>query len=168
MSQITKISIIVVLSIFILIITYIIINLFLYNGIVNPFVQIEKDDIVKIAIKMGDLNGKEYIICKREVTTGYNYQLIIDENGESHKYKLIRVTGFHPSQQKMPEIYWANNSYVLYITEKKEYFDSDLGENVIEYIVDNWDILYPVKRDSGLFNIAPKYILKSDYSDYKE
>jgi len=129
----------------------------MYQRIVIPFTEI-KDVIAKTAVKRRELRGKEYIICKWEATTGYNFQLIQDENGRRSN-KLCLVTGPNPENELIYDFLIANNTYVLFIIEKKPYhFD---GAICVEYIVDGWDVLYPVKRDT-LFNITPKYVLMDE------
>ena len=139
---------------------YIVINLILYRGIVVPFCKTNDEEIVKEAVTTRDLRGKDYIICKWARVTGYNYTLVKDENGKRAK-KYIIVSGVDVESKLSYEFLTAGNSFVFYVVEKKEYYSEELGEHCIEYIVDSWDVLYPVKHESVVTTI-PKYILISD------
>jgi len=134
-------------------------NAIMYQRIVIPFAEIN-DEIAMTAVRRRELRGKNYIVCKWEAITGYNYQLIRDENGRRTN-KLCLITGSSPESEIIYDLLISNNTYVLYVVEKKPYhFDGEIG---VEYVVDGWDVLYPVKRDS-LFNISPKYVFKGELS----
>jgi len=159
-SRIVKALLYAIATFVVVCVAYLAISFIVYQRIVIPFANIN-DDIAKTAVKRRELGGKEYIICKWEATTGYNYQLIRDENGRrSRKYCL--VNGPNPEIEATYDFLIADNKYVLYVVEKKDYIFE--GENSVEYIVDGWDVLYPVKRDT-LINIAPKYVLMGDLSE---
>lgn len=165
MKVIMKIFVYIVLVTVVLIIGYFSINLIIYNRIIIPFVRIEEDAISKEALRYNDLNDKKYIICKFARVTGYNFEIIKDENGKkTSKYCLVK--GVNLESELSYEFLISGNNFIFYVTEKNQYWDADLADEITEYTVDGWDILYPVKRDE-LFNITPKYIIKNDLFNWK-
>ena len=146
----------------ILFIGYIIVNLIVFNGIVVPFVKIDNDDeIVKKALSPREINDEKYIIGEWVAITGYNYRLSKDENGKRTK-KLCRVTGATPESEITYDFLTTGNSFIMYVIEIKQYYDPNFSEEITEYVVDGWDVLYPAKHDSPITTI-PRYILESDY-----
>lgn len=156
---IVKIFAQIVLLTAILIIGYITVNLIVYNRIIIPIDRIENAAIIKNALHYNDLKDKKYIICKYERVTGYNYELINENGKRVHKY--CRLKGVELGSELSYDFLISGNNFIFYVVEKKQYYDEELGEEVTEYIVDGWDILYPVNRDS-LFNFTPKYVIKND------
>ena len=146
----------------ILIISYVSVNLLVYMGICVPFAKISESEIVKKTVTIKDIKKREYIICRGVSITGYNYSLVRDENGKMQHNKFCLVSGTIP-ENVLSYDYYSLNTYVCYVTDKKQYYSDIVGEELTEYIVDGWDVLYPSKRDTGLFNFAPGYVLKSDY-----
>jgi len=152
---------------FLLLISYILWNIILYQGLAIPFGSVDNnDEIVKRAVRKIDLTGEKYIVGKYVAITGYNYRLVRNEEGMFSR-KLVRVTGLGilPEHEVNYDFLTAGNSFVLYVTEKKEYYDEELGEKIVEYVVCGWNVLYPVKHDSPITTL-PCYILKSDFYDY--
>ena len=168
MSKLQEIISLIVFSGILLFIGYFPISLILYGNVVIPFAKTEDELIERRALRRTDLKDKEYIICKYVATTGYNFELIQDENGKRTPWfivkRLCRVTGSGFVGAVTYDFLISGNSIIFYVVEKKQYYDPDMMENVIEYVVDGWDVLYPVKRDT-MFNAAPKYVLKSDLND---
>jgi len=159
MRKILKIS----FKVMIIIIVYITYNVIMYQQIIVPFAHVNKHEIIKKTVKNRDLIGKKYIVCKWVRTTGYNYQLIRDENGIRRFNTYCKVTGISPEDELIYEMLISNNTYILYVVEKRQYKEM----KGIEYIVDGWDVLYPAKRDE-LFNFSSEYILKNDLNEYNK
>jgi len=156
-TKIAKMFFYMVAVIVVILVIYLAINLAMYHRIVVPFVD-TSDEIAKTAVKRNELIGKNYIICEWVRTTGYNYRLIQDEKGRRTN-ELCMVEGQNPENEVNYDFLIAHNKYVLYVVEKKPYsFD---GEISVKYVVEGWDVLYPVKRDS-LFIISPKNIFEGD------
>ena len=118
---------------------------------------IEVIPIVKEALKIDDLAGKEYIIC--ELEEGIDYYLVRDENGDD-TYQYCMVTGVDLQSELKSSFLAAGNRFILYVVDKKQFFDAESGEDITEYIVDGWDVLYPVKN--GKAGILGDYVYESD------
>ena len=151
----------------IFLVSYVLANLLIFMGIYVPFAKIPESEIVKNTVTPKDLKGKEYIICRSVSITGYNYSLVRDENGKLHNNSLCLVTGTIPENALGYE-YHSLNTYVCYVADKKQYYSDIVGEEITEYIADGWDVLYPSKRETGVFNFAPGYVLKSDFFNLEE
>ena len=143
-----------------IIICYIIISLFLFMGIYIPFKQIPEEEIYKKTVSPLGPKDENCIIVKSVKTTGFNYRLIRDENGKRYSDELCLVTGNVPEHTLEYEYHLAN-TYVCYVTEKKQYY-SEISGYTTEYVVNDWDVLYPSKHVGSPFNFAPGYVLKSD------
>lgn len=144
----------------ILLIGYVLWNIFFYKALIIPFGTVNKDEIVKRTLHKHEIEN-EYIIGNWVAQTGYDYRLIRNEKGEFSR-KLVRVTGVTP---KVTYEFLTINTFILYVEEKKEYYDTELGENVVEYVVNGWDVLYPAKHDDTPITSIPKYVLKRDISN---
>ena len=55
----------------------------------------------------------------------------------------------------------SDNYFIFYVTEVRQYFCKDSEKEIKEYIVNGWDVLYPIRRNS-LINLTKRHILKSD------
>ena len=110
---------------------------------------------VKYAIYKSELNIKRYIICEPVLVTGYEWIMTEDENGKTQPTYCI-ISGNEPgnSLSLSYDFMSADNQFVFYPIEKKEYYSEELQENVVEYIVEKWDILYPVKH-GNILDIIP-------------
>ena len=141
---------------------YILVNLIVFNGVVVPFAKPNKELIIKEAVNARSLRGERHIVCKWVRVTGFNYTLVKDEYGKRTQ-KYILVSGVNLEQELTYEFLTAGNSFVFYVSEKREYLSDDFGE-CIEYIATDWDVLYPVRHDSPVTTI-PKYVMKSDFRE---
>ena len=159
MNKVAKISVLVILLVFI----YIVVNLIMYGQIIIPLMNVNNDKIFKKAVTLKEIKDRDYIICKWTRVTGFNYKLLEDENGEKTNDYCF-VTGLNPEDELKYEVLTSYNTYILNVVEKKQYYSVIIDDILTEYVVDGWDILYPVRRET-LFNTAPKYILESDYLD---
>ena len=151
---IARIIIAIVMCLFL----YIIVNLVFFGGIVVPFVKTD-ERIIKVAVTAKDLQRGNYIVCKWVRMTGFNYVLERNEYYIRIKKHVI-ISGVDLENELSYEFMTAGNSFVFYVVEKKEYYSEDLGD-CTEYIVDGWDVLYPVKHHSPITTI-PRYIVESD------
>ena len=124
--------------------------------------------IVKTAIRKNRLpENEEYVICRWTQTTGYNW-IISSSKGLGEKHTFCRINGPTPLDLDLKyDFLISSNKYVFYVTDVREYYSDELHEDVIEYTVSGWDILYPVRRESMItFLKTPKYILESDLNSY--
>jgi hypothetical protein len=106
-------------------------------------------EILKTAVFKGDLREKNYIYCQPCSVTGFEWRLI-GGNSMNARYDYCIVRGADPESifNLKYEFMTAGNIFVFYVLEQKEYYSEILGEQCIEYIVDGWDVLYPVKHGS--------------------
>ena len=144
----------------ILLISYVLWNVIFYKGIVVPFGTVNDDEIVKKTLKGYEIKDK-CIIGDWVAVTGYDYILIRNEKGEFSR-KYVRLTGNTPN---VTYEFITINTFILYVEEKKEYYDTEINENVVEYVVSDWDVLYPAKHDDTPVTSIPNYVLKRDIND---
>lgn len=119
--------------------------------------------ILRTAIKEKDLFGKQYILCKVERTTGFDWRVIKNEAG-MRTIDLCNVIGSNPFELGLTyEFELADNTFIFYVEKKNTYYSDELAQEVIEYVATGWDILYPVKHDeyTNFFNIS-KFITVDD------
>lgn len=137
---------------------------FLASSLLYSKLSAESLTIVRHAVKMSSLpeNG-DYIICTWTQTTGYNWVISSSKGlGEEHAFCLI--SGPTPLDLNLKyDFLISNNKYVFYVSNTREYYSSERQEDVIEYTVSGWDVLYPVRRESMITLLKnPKYILEND------
>jgi hypothetical protein len=79
--------------------------------------------------------------------TGYSWQIVMDETGNVKPIYCI-ITDVDPERELRLryEFMTANNRFIFYPIERKEYYSEELRESIVEYVVSDWDILYPVKH----------------------
>ena len=123
--------------------------------------------IEKVAINERQIKKEEYIICMEAVTTGFEWTMMRDEDGNTYKEteKFVALEGV----DEVPSLlgYGAGvNSYVFYITDKRVAKDEIRGTHYV-YTVDDWDILYPVKRDR-IRNIISSIFESRRYVTYND
>lgn len=142
----------------ILVIVLILLSCFLARECLVP-----QEKIVKSAVRMNEIKG-EYILCRRIKTTGFNWY-VTDANCLYNECGYCQILGANPFLE-LPlsyDFFMADNTFVFYVESRREYYSEEMRENVIEYTVSGWDVLYPVKHEA-VFGIlkSPKYILTSD------
>ena len=123
------------------------------------------ETIIKTAIKKSELNDlsvKKYILCKRAVTTGFDWLMIKDEDSKKTS-TFCNIIGVNPFTDLNLNLGWVDNTFIFYIEKKKMIYSEATKKDELEYVVTGWDILYPVKRDElfDLFN-SKKYITSRD------
>lgn len=122
------------------------------------------NSIVKTAVKENELSGKNYILCQRARTTGFDWLMVKNEaNVKTNEF--CNIIGSNPFDELYlrHELVMARNTYVFYINEKTITYSEELQQDIIEYTATGWDILYPVKRDDvASFFSSKKYITGKD------
>lgn len=121
------------------------------------------EPIAKTAVVKNELDGI-YVLCTRERVTGFDWRVVSGYESSSQN-ELCNISGVHPFEELnlKHDFVMAENTYVFYVEKRNEYYSEELGETVVEYVVSDWDILYPVRHGNilGLLK-SPKYILESD------
>ena len=120
--------------------------------------------IAKNALKEDDLAEKEYIVCS--FGEGGEYRLLQDENGTETDQHCV-IIGVDLQDELSDGFLAKGNSFVFYPVGKKRYFDADMGQDVTEYTVDGWDVLYPVKHGDHS-QLSNDYIYESELADPRE
>ena len=103
--------------------------------------------IIKTAVTEDELSGKNYILAKRIATTGYDWEIIKDENGENTG-ELCNIVGANPLEEHRftRKFLSADNTFVFFIEERRWSFRESLSEKHLEYVATDWTVLYPVKH----------------------
>lgn len=136
------------------------------NGVIDMFI-LSQDEIIKESITIDEANLREqpYIICKPVRTTGFDWLMVQDEDkNENIKYVIINGTDPMNELKAGYEFSVTPNRFIFYVVEKNERYSEMLYEH-IEYVVDGWDILYPVSHGGiiyDLFGLHPRYIIQAD------
>ena len=122
------------------------------------------DNVVRAAVREGEFSGK-YIICSRADTTGFDWFVEKDEYGDKTDVfcNIYGPTPFSELRFKPEFNEDVINSFVFYIDAKTVYYSEELNEDVTEYTVSGWDILYPVKHGGVFGMFGPReYITEDD------
>ena len=117
--------------------------------------------VYKVAVKEDEIDSDSFIICRLGLTTGYDWLLLQDENGDRSPEEPCLISGPDPFLDHGLKMEFYNNRFVFYVTDKRVFFNEELGEMSTEYTVGGWDVLYPVKRDFP-YPSLPEYMLRSD------
>ena len=110
--------------------------------------------ILRTALSEKHLYGKSYILCTVERTTGFDWIVIKNENGEKTS-EMCNVSGINPFEElTLNYDLKMSNIFIFYIVEKKMVYNRAIDGESIEYVASGWDILYPVRRNpfSDLFS----------------
>lgn len=101
--------------------------------------------ILRAAIKESELVDKRYILCKEAVTTGFEWIMIRNEDGQKTK-AYCNIIGAQPfdDYKLKHEFHLAYNTFVFYVEEKNMVYSEITKQDEIEYAVTDWDVLYPV------------------------
>lgn len=133
---------------------------------------------LKYAIKELPQDSMNYIIVKGIKTTGYWWSVIGDQNGMfeegSKNFKDINIRGKMPIYGFYSDYSPGNNKIICYGKYVYVPYDgiqghSRSGEDV--FVVDHWDIMYPIDRDLFIGKLIPKdYLCLYDfyYSAYSK
>lgn len=118
-------------------------------------------NILRVARKESELAEGSYILCQPARVTGFSWLLIQNENGEEVQ-ELINITGADPfiELNLSYEFRMGRNTFIFYIEERIDGFSEEMGLGTVEYVVTDWDILYPVKRVT--FFSPRRYIIETD------
>lgn len=105
--------------------------------------------IEKVAISEKTIKNEPYIICNETLVTGFEWVMLTDEEGQEYTpFKYVVLKG--EALENVPSFASAaeggdENVFVFYIKGKQIEYDDVRGEHLV-YFVDDWDIIYPVKR----------------------
>jgi hypothetical protein len=109
---------------------------------------------IKLAVKKQTLKDKEYLICKKVTTTGFEW---IAVEGTYSFCGYVRLEGKVPLEEYRnfyPSV--RCNQFVCYGNViGEDIFD---GDKYLIFNVERWDVLYPVQRESFIPKfMQPKY-----------
>lgn len=115
---------------------------------------------VKFAIKADDLKNSDrsYYLVKWTRATASTWMIIGDQTGEYSEAQYVVLQGNVPDIVSNYDIAIGQNIYVCYGEYLGERENLDTGETIGEYQITDWDILYPVRRNS-VFPFWPKSYL---------
>ena len=125
--------------------------------------MVPANQIVKEAVKKTSLSG-DYILCQRARTTGFDWH-VTDAGKIGNDGEFCRIVGADPFRELSfhYEFFMADNTFVFYVESRREYYSEEMRQQIVEYTVSGWDILYPVRHAPVLGIVkSPKYILISD------
>jgi len=121
------------------------------------------NNILKTGIKESELIDKNYILCQTVKVTGFDWFCIKDEDGNELK-EYCHIVGPDPFKTFAFSYNFemADNIFIFYVKEKRRYYSEEILEDILEYAVTEWDILYPVKQsDIPILNLfTKKYLTK--------
>ena len=115
---------------------------------------------IKFTVNEDTLSNKNYILVASCATTLSNWKIINNEQIKSDDDIYVRLEGNAPVNLNY-NILSGNNIYVCY----GEFLEDGnlMGETYKRFSVENWDILYPVSRNSVFDFILPdNYICNLD------
>lgn len=124
------------------------------------------DPIIKTAVKREDIKGN-YIICIYDQVSSFEW-LVIDSAEGIKKRGYCNIIGPDSwTKYSFPyEFSISDNLFIFYVEEKREYYSEETCEDMLEFVISDWDILYPVHHVNfwgwpKLFK-SPKYLFESD------
>lgn len=123
------------------------------------------EPIIKTAIRREDIKGN-YIICEYAPVTDFEW-FVTESAVGLRSWAHCNIIGPNPwDYPLLYEFKTSGNLFVFYVEEQKEYYSEEALQDMLEYTVSGWDIIYPVSRSNyfttGSFLKSPKYILESD------
>lgn len=103
---------------------------------------------------------KDYILVEPYLVTVAPWKIIEDKNGKYDDYCAVRLVGNEPNEFNS-SVDLGHNIFVCY---GKFLEDGNLaGETYKVFEVENWDILFPIKRNSIFSPFMPKsFLCKAD------
>jgi len=121
---------------------------------------------LKVAVKKKELSGKEYILCRTVKVTGFDWICIKNENGNDTE-EYCNIIGPNPFDtfKLSHEFEMARNTFVFYVAEERRYYSEEMREEMLDYVVTGWDVLYPVIHgDISILSLffTRKYMTKAD------
>ena len=139
---------------------YLMIILLLFLGVI--FILIRAYVPIKYAVKEQDLHGNDYYLLKWCRVTGSDWQLIGNQDGLLDEPVYIDVDWDGEPFNLDYDTLSGHNIYVAYGEFSGKYAEVGYGEHIPVYTFNNWDVLYPVKRNAT--NFLPKsYLCGFDY-----
>ena len=113
------------------------------------------NDALKKAVKIDEITSENYILCKRERVTGFDWCTVLDENGNDQEV-FCNITGIDPYDEFnfKYEFSMEYNTFIFYIDGVDLVYNEAADKETKVYNVVGWDILYPVKHEAlfGFFN----------------
>ena len=99
---------------------------------------------VKYAVKREALEGKDYLICVQEYVTGFEWSAVESSYGYEGFMKLEGKLPLEEYRNFYPRVRF--NKFICYgeFTGEGDFY----GYEYKEFRVDEWDVLYPITRDS--------------------
>lgn len=126
--------------------------------------------ILKTAITKKDIIKMKYILCKRIKTTGFDWVVIQDKEGNKVD-EVCNIIGSDPFEELnlSYDFFMGDNTFIFYIEDRREYYSKELKQNCVEYHATGWDILYPIKhgRITGILE-SRWYITQNDTYEENE
>lgn len=117
----------------------------------------------KKAARYEELAG-QFVLCTPEWTTGYDWKTV-STDGIGKEGELFVVSGPDPSKELKYELLIANNTFVLYVKERRECISNEIpNSKTVVYEIYDWDVLYPIDHGTifGWLQ-SPYFLSKSDY-----
>lgn len=153
-NKVIKISMLILIVIFILI----------FAATLYCWYIAKPNNILKTAVFKNDIKGSNYILCKPTAVTGFTWFLIENED-RSVKKQYCNIIGIQPKDDLNlnTEFLMANNTYIFYVIDIKEYYSEQMGVYITDYVVSGWDILMTVRhgRTDSFFE-SKKYVTIKD------
>ena len=118
---------------------------------------------IKKAVFINEINNRDYIICRYTAMGGYRWH-VLEASYEGFENHLASIdTSLINDNMSFNYVFLTSgNKFVFYYIERNESICDINNELVIEYLVDDWDILYPIRRD--LLDIVYKTIFRNSDS----
>ena len=128
---------------------------------------------VKYAVRLDDLaeSGESYYLVQWIEVTGSYWEIVGDQDGY-YSYSEIE---YIVTEGKMPyavinySVILGQNTYICYGEYVGESENTDIREVFSKYRFTDWDIVYPVKRDTILpaWFYPDGYLSKADFRENK-
>lgn len=115
---------------------------------------------IKYAAKEKNLKiEKNYILCRNQKVTGFNWLILGDINGKYKNPEDIEIIGKTPYETFNYTIDKTENTFVFYgeFIENRIKDGEDKPHKVFQ--ASDWDILYPIKRNSLRQGFVPQKFL---------
>ena len=116
---------------------------------------------VKYAVKMEDLTGSgvPYYLVQWVQVTGSSWEIVGDQYGYYPESLYIIAEGETPSAAKNYSVAIGQNTYVCYGEYVGECEIPESGMVLGKYKFTDWDILFPIKRET----VLPSWFYSSNY-----
>ncbi len=120
---------------------------------------------LKLAIKGNDYTEKNYIVCEKVKTTGFDWR--ISSSSVGYVGMVVLKGNIDDAMNFKYPLEWGHNQFIMKGNFSNEEYDFG-NEKYPIFIVDSWEIIYPVKRDGFSF-LSPSYgIVPADLIGFVE